>query len=111
MPNDLVNEQINIAELIISVNAARAAGDRFKLLAEDLAELESRLIILRATDQVTLTAEGGRVTAQGFMRTALDTLNALLHDGFNGLQAIASYDIAPAERLGLLTSYGWVQGE
>jgi len=111
MPNDAVNEQINISELIISVNATRAVGDRFKLLAEDLAELEARLITLRATDQVTLTAEGGRVTAQGFMRTALDTLNALLHDGFNGLQAIPSYEITEAERLGVLTSYGWLQGE
>ncbi len=111
MPNDAVSEQIEIAELIISVNATRLAGDRFKLLAEDLAELELRLNILRATDLVTLTAEGGRVVAQGFMRTAFDALNVLLHDGFNALQAIPSYEITEAERLGVLTSYGWTQGQ
>ena len=111
MPNDAVNEQLNISELIRSVDATRVAGDRFKLLAVDLADLESREASLRATDAVTLTAEGGRVTAQGFMRTALDLLNARLHDGFNHLKAIPGYDITEAERLGLLTSYGWLQGE
>jgi len=111
MANKAVLVQIEIAELILAVDDTRALTDRFKLLPDDRTELEDRLADLRDKDLATLKTEGGRAAGSGNVRVGLDTLKLRLRDGFNFINALPSYEISPADRLGLFTTYGWEQGE
>jgi hypothetical protein len=111
MPNQETLAEIEIAELIQSVDDGRAANDPFKLQAGLRTLLDTRLTDLKAKDAATLTTEGGRAGAQINVRTALDTLNTLLHDGYNFIKGLPSYSITAAERATVFTSYGWVGGE
>ena len=110
MPNQETPDQIEIAELTQSVDSARAANDPFKLSAGLRTLLDNRLIDLKAKDAVTLLKEGDRATASANVRTALDTLETRLKDGYNFLQGLPSYEISDADRLGVYTSYGWTSG-
>jgi len=111
MPNEASLAEIETAELIIAVDAGRAPTDTFKLPAYLLALVIARLADLRTKDAATLISEGGRVGGQINVRTALDTLNGLLHDGYNFIKGIASYSITAADRATVFTAYGWVGGE
>lgn len=111
MPNQETLAEIEIAELIQSVDDGRAPTDPFKLQAALRTLLDTRLLDLKAKDAATLTTEGGRAGAQIALRTARDTLNGLLHDGYNFVKGLPSYTITPAERATVFTSYGWVGGE
>ena len=110
MPTQETPDQIEIAELTQSVANARAANDPFKLSAGLRTLLDNRLIDLKAKDAVTLLKEGDRATASANVRTALDTLETRLKDGYNFLQGLPSYEISDADRLGVYTSYGWTSG-
>ena len=110
MPNQYTLEQIKVAELTQSVRGGRAANDPFKLSAGLRTLLDNRLIDLKAKDAVTLLKEGDRATASANVRTALDTLETRLKDGYNFLQGLPSYEISDADRLGVYTSYGWTSG-
>ena len=110
MPTQETQDQIEIAELTQSVDSARAANDPFKLSAGLRTLLDNRLIDLKAKDAVTLLKEGDRATASANVRTALDTLETRLKDGYNFLQGLPSYEISDADRLGVYTSYGWTSG-
>ncbi len=111
MPNQETLAEVEVAELIQSVDDGRAVNDPFKLPAGLRTLLDTRLTDLKAKDAATLTTEGGRAGAQINVRTALDTLNGLLHDGYNFVKGLPSYTITPAERATVFTSYGWVGGE
>ncbi len=54
---------------------------------------------------------GGWATASANVPAALNTLQARLRDGYNFVRGIPGYDISDADRLGVLTTYGWVQDE
>ena len=111
MPNQATLAEIEIAELIQSVDDGRAPADPFKLLPTLRTLLDTRLADLKAKDAATLTTEGGRAGAQVALRTALDTLKDLLRDGFNFVAGLPSYSITPAERIAVFTSYGWEGGQ
>lgn len=111
MPNEASLAEIETAELIIAVDAGRVVTDTFKLPAYLLALVIARLADLRAKDAATLVTESGRVGGQINVRTALDTLNVLLHDGYNFIKALPSYSITVADRATVFTAYGWVSGE
>ena len=63
MPNEAVFQQIEVAELIQSVDDGRAATDPFKLVAATRTELNTRLADLKAKDAATLMTEGDRAGA------------------------------------------------
>ncbi len=107
MPNEASLAEIETAELILAVDAGRAPTDTFKLPAYLLALVIARLADLRTKDAATLITEGGRVGGQINVRTALDTLNGLLHDGYNFIKGIGSYTITASVRAEAFTAYGW----
>ncbi len=111
MPNLRSLELREQGELIQAVDNARAAGDPFKLDALLRALLDARLIDATAKDFLTFTTEGARLAASGTMRTAYNTLEIRLRDGYNFIKGIPSDEISDADRLGLFTMYGWDQGE
>ncbi len=111
MPNEASLAEIETAELILAVDAGRAPAEAFKLPAYLLALVIARLADLRTKDAATLTTEGGRVGGQINVRTALDSLNVLLHDGYNFIKGLPSYSISAADRATVFTAYGWVSGE
>lgn len=110
MPNQQSLGQIDLAELTQSVDDARAAGDPFELPLAIRTLLDTRLADLKTKDAATLTTEGGRATASGNLRAALEQLRVLLRDGYNFIQALGSFAITEAHRLGLFTTYGWESG-
>ena len=111
MPTDRSLAEIETSELIIAVDAGRAAGDLFKLPDWLLALVVTRLADLKLKDSATFTTEGGRAGASLRGREALDALNLLLHDGFKFIDGLLSSQITKADRLELFTKYGWLQGE
>ena len=111
MPTEASLAEIETAELVIAVDAGRVVTDTFKLPAYLLALVIARLADLRVKDAATLVTEGGRVGGQINVRTALDTLSLLLHDGYNFIKGIGSYTISASDKAALFTSYGWVGGE
>ena len=111
MPNEAVLQQIEIAELIQSVDNGRAATDPFDLVAATRTELDTRLADLKATDAATLMTEGDRAGASAKVRAALDAIANHLRDGFNFVSGIGSYAISAPDRLSVFTAYGWEQGE
>lgn len=110
MPNVVVLEQIELAELAQFVDDGRDAADLFKLPAWLRTLLNVRLADLKAKDAATLLTEGDRATASGRMRAALDQLTLLLRDGYNFIQGIPSFAISSPDRLGVFTAYGWESG-
>lgn len=111
MPTQDSLEQIEIGELIISVDDGRAAGDPFKLGTALRALLVARLADAKAKDAATLITAGGRAGASLALRTALDTLKGHVRDGYNFVKGLGSYQITAADRLAVLVSYGWESGE
>ncbi|MEN9576845.1 MAG: hypothetical protein RL514_4700 [Verrucomicrobiota bacterium] len=111
MPNEASLAEIETAELILDVDDGRVPTDTFKLPTYLRTLVVTRLADLRTKDAATLITEGGRAGAQINVRTALDTLNVLLHDGYNFIKGIGSYAITAADRAAVFTAYGWVSGE
>ncbi len=110
MSTQEAQEQREYAELTQSVDDARQPGDPYLLPADMRSALNTRLANAVATDSTTAMREGDRTLASGNVRTALDNLNRLLHDGYNHIKAIPSISINDAQRLSLLVTYGWPQG-
>ncbi len=90
MPNEASLVEIETAELSLAVDDGRVGTDTFKLTAYLLALVIARPADLRTKDAATLITEGGRAGAQINVRTALDTLNTLLHDGYNFIKGLPS---------------------
>ncbi len=111
MPTKVSLEQIELGELIQSVDDARSPGDDFKLSAGLRALVDTRLANLKARDAATTIEEGDRTNAAGAVRAALDRLETYLRDGYNFIRGIGSYAISDADRIGLYVTYGWEQGE
>ena len=111
MPTQDSLEQIEIGELIVSVDDGRAAEDAFNLGAALRALLVARLADAKAKDAATFITEGGRAGASLALRTALDTLKGHVRDGYNFVKGLGSYQITAADRLTVFTSYGWEGGE
>lgn len=99
MPNQESLAEIETGELIQAVDDARAALDLFKLPAALRTLVDTRLADLKAKDAATLTTAGGRAGAQVNLRTALDTLKALLRNGYNFMGGIPSYTTATCSTL------------
>lgn len=78
MPNVLVLEQIELAELAQSVDDGLVEADPFKLLAALRTLLNTRLADLQAMDAAMLLTDGDRATASANVRGALEQLTALL---------------------------------
>ena len=111
MPTQASLAEIETGELIQSVDDGRAANDPFKVPAALRTLVDARLTDLKTKDAATLTSAGGRAGAQVNLRTALDTLKALLRDGYNFIAGLPGYSITPAERITVFTAYGWEGGE
>ncbi|HEY1769955.1 MAG TPA: hypothetical protein VGG02_06840 [Chthoniobacterales bacterium] len=110
MPNADSLSAIAQGQLIQSVDTARAAGDRFKMIADDRTLFDSRLAALTTDDNNTALTESDRAGGSGKARDSLTALKGLLHDGFNGIKAIRSSTITDAQRLEVYTAYGWASG-
>ena len=111
MSDQITIDLIESAELIIAVDDTRTAEDPFKLSTALRTLVEERLATLKSgTASVSLT-EGGRRQASGDLRTALDGLETLLHDGYRFIAGIPSFEITAAERLEVFIAYGWAKGE
>ena len=111
MPTQDSLEQIEIGELIVSVDDGRAAGDAFKLGTALRALVVARLADLKTKDAATFITAGGRAGASLAVRTVLDTLKGHVRDGYNFIKGLGSYQITAADRLAVFTSYGWESGE
>jgi hypothetical protein len=111
MPTEESLAEIETAELILSVDDARLAGDVFKLLPSLRTLVEVRLADLRTKDTATLITEGGRAGASVRVRDALDTLAGYHREGYNFINGLLSVTITKADKLELFTKYGWVSGE
>lgn len=111
MPTQETSLQMARAEMIQSVDDTRDPSDPFKLAAAVRSLVDTRLADTTAKDMATLTTEGVRATASANVRAAIGQLNDLLHDGYNFIKAIPSYEISDADRIGLFTSYGWTSGK
>jgi hypothetical protein len=107
MPNAVVLEQEEFAELIQSVDDGRVAAAALKLVAATRTELNTRLANLKTEDSATLLTEGDRATAAADLRGGLDQLGLLLRDGYKFIQGIDRFAISNADRLGVFTAYGW----
>ncbi len=110
MPTQVSLEQIELAELTVSVDDARLAADPYKLLVLLRTPLDARLADLIAKDAATLLKDGDRATASGLVRAALDQLKTLVRDGYNFINGIGRFAISEPQRLGLFTTYGWESG-
>ena len=111
MPHEAVLEQIEVSQLIQSVDDGRTATDPLEFAAAPRTELNPRLADLKAKDAATLMTEGDRASASAKVRAALDALANHLRDGFNFVRGIVSYAISTPDRLSVFTAYGWEQGE
>src|SRR3990172_6558522 len=111
MPNEALLEQIEVAELIQSVDDVRAATDPFKLARRCGRNLTRGWPISRRKDAAMLLSEGDRAGASAKVRATLTALGTHLRDGFNFVRGISSYAIAEPDRLSVFTAYGWEQGE
>ncbi len=103
-------------KLIVSVDAARSAGDPFKLTPALLALIQDGIASLENEDSSTHEAEGKRSEASANVRSALDKIEAALRAGYAGIEAIVGEDIVPtgiseAARLATFTTYGWEKGQ
>ncbi len=82
MRNEAVLEQIEVPELIQSVNDGRDPADPFKLPAYLRTLLNLRLADLKAKDAATLLKEGDRAAASAKVRSALEELRSLHQQGY-----------------------------
>lgn len=110
MPSLLSLEQIELSELAVAVDDARAPTDPFKLPLSLRTPLVDTLALVKGFNSAALQSEGARGLASFNVRTALDLLKNLLRDGFNFVSGLGSYQITEGERLAVLTSYGWEGG-
>lgn len=111
MPTKESMDQIELGELIVSVDNGRVAGDPFKLPAGYRTLLDDRLADLKEKDGAILTNEADRAEASANVRVSLDKLGGYLRDGYNFIKGIGSYSITEAQRLGVFTHYGWATGQ
>lgn len=103
--------QVERAELIISADNERQAGDPFKLPLFLRSGIETRLANAIARNAAAAPGKADVVGASGKVRDGLGLLNQLLHDGFNHIKAIKSYEISNPDRLATYTAYGWDGGK
>lgn len=108
---EAVQAEVNISSLILQVDDARAATDPFKLRASLRALVLERRDALTALDGVAESSDGSKLGASARVRVALDVLNKLLHDGYNFINGLMSFQITPADKRELFNTYGWTQGE
>ncbi len=111
MPNQRSIELREQGELVQAVDNGLPAGHPFKLDTVLRAQLDARLLDQTDKDFLTSETRGESLAASGTMRTAYDTLELRLRDGYNFINGIPSDEISAANRLGLYTMYGWDQGE
>jgi len=111
VPNKEVQGQIEKGELIIAVDATRAADDPHKLTALLLALVIARLADLRLKERATYSSAGARAGASTNVRAALDELKALHLEGYYFIRGLLRSVISEADRLALFISYGWASGE
>jgi hypothetical protein len=110
MPNSNSLQAIAQGRLIQTVDGTRPATDRFKLPAADRTLFNTRLDDLAAKDNDTALTESNRAGGSAAARAALQKLEGLLRDGYNGITAIRSSKITDGERLEVYTAYGWAGG-
>lgn len=103
-------QQIELAQLIVSVDDGRAVGDVFKLPADLRTVINDRLADLLVKDSATAISESARAGASANVRTSLTKLENLLTDGYNFIKGLGSYAITDAQRLAVFIAYGWESG-
>lgn len=106
-----VQEQIERAEMILSVDDGRSAADPFKLPLGLRTLVSARLSDLRVKAMATSSSEGQRAEASAKARAALDSLKDLLREGYRFIAAIGSYAISEPQRIRLYATYGWESGQ
>ena len=111
MPNAASLAAIAQGHLVQNIDTARSAGDTFRLPVFLRTALDTGLTTLEAADNATALTESDRAGGSAAARAALTALDALLHDGYNGITAILSTKITPAQRLEVYTTYGWSGGK
>lgn len=111
MENQEVQDAIEQGLLIQRVDGERASGDRFKLPAEDKTLFDARLADLMTQNVAVRLSESGRAGDSKARGDAIKALEVLLHDGYNHIKALKSYDITPADRRAVYVAYGWAGGE
>ena len=94
MPNAGSLSAIAVGHLTQTVDSERAAGDRFKLPEFLRANLDEKLAALEASDSHTALTESDRTGGSSKAREALDQMETLLRDGYNGIKAIRSSTIS-----------------
>lgn len=120
--NVAIQKAIDIANLIIDVNATRATTDPFRVPPELLALLIVEKDDLIAKKNAVSLASGTRAGASGIYRAALTALKEQHRLGFQWLKGLPSdsFPLQPGEtgphisesqRLGLMVSYGFEGGK
>jgi hypothetical protein len=102
---------IETAELILQVDAARTAGDPFKLSATLNTLATTRLADTKGKNAAATLMGASTVGASEQRKQALGRLGELVRNGFNAIGAVPSEDITDAERLHAYTAYGWDGGK
>ncbi len=110
MADSATLDAIETAELILQVDAARAAADPFKLPATLQSLVTARLTACKGKNAAATLMEGSTVGASQQRQQAFDKLSDLLHSGYNFIASVPSDDITDAERAQVFASYGWESG-
>ncbi len=110
MPNATSIQSISQGRLIQIVDTPRTATDLFKLPVAFRTQFDASLKTLEDADNDTALTESNRAGGSGAARTALDQLEVLLRDGYNGIKGIRSSTITDDQRLEVYTTYGWTSG-
>lgn len=110
MADQATLDAIETAELILQVDTARAAGDPFKLPAPLQTLLTTRLTDCKGKNAAATMMDASTVGASQQRQQAMDRLSALLHNGYNFINSVASDDISDAERAQVFAAYGWEGG-
>ena len=110
MADQATLDAIETGELILQVDGTRGAADPFKRPAPLQALTSTRLSACKGKNAAVTLMEGSTVGAAQQKQEAFAKLSDLLHNGYNGIGAVASDDITDAERAQVYASYGWEGG-
>ena len=104
------SDPLQISQMLLGVDAARAADDPFKLPTYLSALVTARRLAYLISLTASTQSVGTKTGATSDKQVAYKQLDKLLHDEYNFLNGLPSYQINAAQKKSLLESYGWDKG-
>ncbi len=98
------------ARKIQDVDAPRPAADPFKLPAHLRVTHATDLAALDSADRDVQATRGADAFASPRVRLAIDTLQALLRQGYRAIDGLPDYQFDPIAKKEIFEDYGWARG-